>query len=102
MRRHIRVPIVLEVAIELTGGVALYGLSRDLSYGGMSVSTKVVIYPDRKVQLAFSLPGEEVITLQGTVVWRHNPEVIGVRFAPEDEQRAAVRKWIDRYLHTEP
>ena len=101
IRRHVRVPIVLEVTLQMDGAPTIHGLSRDVSYGGMSVATDAGIYPDREVQAAFSLPGGSGLTLQGTVVWRHNPDLIGLRFAFDEQQRAEVRKWIDRYLHSE-
>jgi hypothetical protein len=98
LRRFVRVPIVLEVTLKPEGGHSLIGLTRDISYGGVSVSTVEAIFPDRNVETAFALPQRAPVAVDGRVVWRHNPELIGIRFSIEDPRRREVRRWIDEYL----
>jgi hypothetical protein len=98
LRRYVRVPIVLEVALDLGNGTRASGLTRDVSYGGLSISTWENIYPDADVETSFTLPDGSSVQVRGRVVWRHNPELIGVRFAIDDQRRKGIRNWIDDYL----
>ena len=98
LRRYVRVPIVLEVTMDVGNGVRLAGLTRDISYGGLSISTWENIYPDADVETSFTLPDGSAVAVRGRVVWRHNPELIGVRFALDDQRRKGIRNWIDDYL----
>lgn len=98
LRRYVRVPIVLEVSMDIGGGVRHAGLTRDISYGGLSISTWENIYPDADVETSFTLPDGSAVQVRGRVVWRHNPELIGVRFALDDQRRKGIRNWIDDYL----
>jgi len=100
LRRHVRIPIVLEAQVQITGGAAFTALTHDVSYGGMSVSTQEKIFPDNEVEITFRLPNGSDTSITGTIVWRHHPDLIGVRFAVGDERRGAIRDWMDQYLQS--
>ncbi len=98
LRRYVRVPIVLEIKMELAGGVRIAGVTRDISYGGMSVKVPSKISQDTYGDLSFTLPNGKAIRCGATVIWFHPPELIGIRFEQTDERRFDVRRWIDEYL----
>ena len=98
LRRYIRVPIVLECLVELMGGGKFSGVTRDLSYGGMSVISPTRVSVDHSGEIAFTLPNETRIKVGATVLWRHEPELVGLRFETGDDRRLQIRPWIDDYL----
>lgn len=98
LRRYVRVPIVLECVIELMGGGRFGGVTRDLSYGGMSVITPTRVSVDHAGEVSFKLPNGTGVKVGATVTWRHDPELIGLRFEGGDDRRLQVRPWIDEYL----
>jgi len=98
LRRYLRVPIVLEFAVELFGGGKFGGVTRDLSYGGMSVITPTRVSVDHAGEISFALPSRTGIKVGATVLWRHEPELVGLRFEPADDRRLQIRPWIDDYL----
>ena len=97
-RRHVRIPIVLETEVKISGAQTFRALTHDLSYGGISVTTDVKVFPDNDVEINFQLPNGEAATVSGTIVWRHHPNLLGIRFAAGDERGNSVRQWIDEYL----
>ena len=98
LRRYVRVPIVLECTVDLIGGGKLGGVTRDLSYGGMSVITPTRVSVDHTCEISFTLPNGTGIKMGATITWRHEPELIGLRFEPADDRRLQIRPWIDEYL----
>lgn len=98
LRRYIRVPIVLECAIELFGGGKFSGVTRDLSYGGMSVITPTRVSVDHAGEVSFTLPNDTRVKVGATITWRHDPELVGLRFEMADDRRLQIRPWIDDYL----
>jgi hypothetical protein len=98
LRRYIRVPIVLECLVELMGGGKFSGVTRDLSYGGMSVITSTHVSVDHASEVSFTLPNQTRIKTGATILWRHEPELVGLRFEAGDDRRLQVRPWIDAYL----
>lgn len=98
LRRYVRVPIVLECVIELMGGGRFGGVTRDLSYGGMSVITPTRVSVDHAGEVSFKLPNGTGVKVGATVTWRHDPELVGLRFEGADDRRLKIRPWIDEYL----
>ena len=93
LRRHVRVPIVVEVRAKLDSGGELRAVTRDVSFGGMSLVTREPVYPGRNLEAALALPDGTAVSLAGTVIWRLNPELIGVRFSAEAHPE--LRRWIE-------
>ncbi len=98
LRRYVRLPIVLEVNMETSGGSKVAGMTRDISYGGMSVKVPTKIGADTTLDLKFTLPSGDLVKMAGIVLWFHPPELVGIRFETTDEPRQMVRRWIDGYL----
>ncbi|MGH9492836.1 MAG: PilZ domain-containing protein [Terriglobales bacterium] len=98
LRRYIRVPIVLECTIDLIGGGKFGGVTRDLSYGGMSVITPTRVSVDHTGEASFTLPSGTGVRVGVITTWRHEPELVGLRFETADERRLQIRPWIDDYL----
>ena len=97
LRRYVRIPMVLEVQFRVNGN-SFSGLTHDISYGGISISTQQNVSPDNDVELALTLPNGVPAKVKGLIIWRHHPDLIGIRFAGGDERRAVIRKWIDEYF----
>lgn len=98
LRRYVRLPIVLEVAMETTSGMKIAGMTRDISYGGMSVKVPSKVSADTALDLKFTLPSGDLVKMPGIVLWFHPPELIGIRFETTDAPRQLVRRWIDGFL----
>jgi hypothetical protein len=98
LRRYIRVPIVLECIVDLLGGGKISGLTRDLSYGGMSVIAPTRVSVDHAGEVSFTLPNDTRVKVGAIVLWRHEPELVGLRFEAADDRRLQIRPWIDDYL----
>ncbi|HEX9844356.1 MAG TPA: PilZ domain-containing protein [bacterium] len=98
LRRYIRIPIVLECVVDLMGGGKVGGVTRDLSYGGMSVITPTRVSVDHAGEVSFTLPNDSRVKVGATILWRHEPELVGLRFEAGDDRRLQIRPWIDEYL----
>ena len=91
LRRYIRIPIVLEFVLDLFGGGKVTGVTRDVSYGGMSVVTPTRISVDHAGEVSFHLPSGAGVKVGVTVLWRHEPELVGLRFETGDDRRLQIR-----------
>jgi hypothetical protein len=98
LRRYVRLPIVIEVAMETSGGAKVSGMTRDISYGGMSIKVPTKISADTTLDLKFTLPSGDQVRMPGIVLWFHPPETVGIHFESTDEPRQMVRRWIDGFL----
>jgi hypothetical protein len=98
LRRYVRIPIVLEFTLDLFGGGKISGVTRDVSYGGMSVISPTRISVDHAGEVAFTLPNGTAVKVGVTVLWRHEPELVGLRFELGDDRRVQIRPWVDEFL----
>ncbi len=98
LRRYVRIPIVVECVFELNTGGKLTGVTRDVSYGGLSMRTPNPTGPDQGGTLGFKLPNGTDIKVSATTVWRYDPDLLGFRFEAGDERRLALRPFIEEYL----
>jgi hypothetical protein len=97
-RRYVRVPMITEVKIEHERNQYL-GHSIEISGGGMSLSSKLAAKLGNVVEVFFSLPGAQELSCRATVSWLDSAEgTLGIRFDPDDQRRAKVKKWIESYL----
>lgn len=92
LRRDKRIPAVHPVSIGAPDGTYT-ATSRDISAGGMSMTTNANLKVAQPVQVSFSLP-EKHITVPAVVWWRKG-NVIGVRFDVTDERRLWISKWVE-------
>ena len=98
LRRYVRIPIVLEFTLDLFGGGKIGGVTRDVSYGGMSVISPTRVSLDHAGEVSFHLPNGAGVKVGVTILWRHEPELVGLRFETGDDRRLLVRPWVDEYL----
>ena len=97
LRIYVRVPVFTELVMERAGR-KLTASSMEVSAGGMSLRCASKLNLGENVEVSFTLPGGKPLKLSATVVWRREPDVLGLRFDPGDERRVTVRQWIDTYL----
>jgi hypothetical protein len=104
LRRYVRVPVVVEVAIEAERGSKFTAVSQEVSGGGMSLATTAKPASGENVSVTFTLPGSKKTTARGIVCWARPAEnqphdvLFGVRYHADDDRRFAVREWIENYL----
>ncbi len=92
LRRDKRIPAVHPVSIGAPDGTYT-ATSRDISAGGMSMTTTANLKVAQPIQVSFSLP-EKHITVPAVVWWRKG-NVVGVRFDVTDERRLWISKWVE-------
>jgi hypothetical protein len=96
-RRYVRVPVAIEVTL-LDNGKTTYGLTQEVSSGGMSFNCSTVP-GDKPLSATLTLPGTKTITIKGGVCWRREKDqFFGLRFEFSDPNRQVVRKWIENFL----
>ena len=104
LRRYVRVPVVVEVAVEVERGGKLTAASCEVSGGGMSLSSATKPSPGDNVAVTFTLPNSKKTTVRATVCWSRPGEgnsgesLFGIRFQTDDDRRVAVKDWIEAYL----
>jgi len=97
-RRYVRIPVVVEAAIQ-SGTKHLLAMTLEVSAGGMSVRCESPISSTDLVRVEFVLPGQPKLAIRASVCWsRESEQLYGMRFDAADPARADVRNWIDRYL----
>ena len=97
-RRYVRIPVAIEVRVELEGR-RFTCTSQEISAGGMSLKSTEKVPMGRGLEVTFDLPGRPQVRSRGTVCWLHpDDSLIGVRFDGQDERRLAVKQWIENYL----
>ena len=97
-RRYVRIPVTIDVRVELEGRT-IACTTQEISAGGMSLSTKDRLPMGKTVDLAFELPGASQVRSRASVCWTHPTDnLIGVRFDAQDARRLAVKQWIESYL----
>lgn len=97
-RRYVRIPVTIDVRLEIEGR-KLACTSQEISAGGMSLSTKEKLSLGKSLDLAFELPGASQVRSRASVCWIDSTEnLIGVRFDAQDDRRLAVKQWIELYL----
>ena len=95
-RQHRRATLVAQVRCEALDREEVL-LTRDVSVGGMFVSTPKPFPSDAKVSLSFSLrPGDPSLSCHGTVAYPIQGLGMGVQFEDLSEpDRAALQKFVD-------
>ncbi len=98
-RRYFRIPLVLEVRMEVENYV-YKGSCCEVSGGGMSMVIEAAKFQvNQECVLSFSLPQSSALNLLATICWtKEHKNMVGAKFHLEQEGRVAVRKWIDDYL----
>jgi hypothetical protein len=100
LRRYVRIPVITEVAIVLTGeGRKLTATSIEVSSGGMSMKSAEDLTVGSPVEISFALLTLPRVWVRGTITWRNAPgRSFGVRFDAGDDRRRRVKDWIDAHF----
>jgi Tfp pilus assembly protein PilZ len=94
----VRVPIVTEVAAQ-AGALRFTAYTTEISAGGMSMAAAPKLAIGQQLQLSFSLPTGEQVSVSASVCWlRESDAGLGARFDPLDDRRNVVRDWVEKYL----
>jgi Tfp pilus assembly protein PilZ len=100
LRRYVRLPIVTEVMAQ-AGAQRFTAYTTEISAGGMSMAAAPKLAVGQQLQLSFSLPTGEKISVSASVCWlRESDAGLGARFDPLDDRRNAVRDWVEKYLES--
>lgn len=97
-RRYVRIPVMTEVAVQVSEGRKITATSVEISSGGMSLKTAEEIGSSQSVEVSFALLTLPRIWIRGNVTWRKPKHSFGVRFDVADERRRKLKEWIDAYL----
>ena len=97
-RRYVRIPVMTEVAVQVSEGRKITATSMEISSGGMSLKTAEEIGSNQNVEVSFALLTLPRIWIRGNVTWRKPKHSFGVRFDVTDERRRRLKEWIDAYL----
>jgi hypothetical protein len=97
-RRYVRVPVMTEVAVQVSEGRKITATSVEISSGGMSLKTAEEIGSGQNVEVSFALLTLPRIWIRGSVTWRKPKHSFGIRFDVADERRRRLKEWIDAYL----
>lgn len=93
LRRDRRIPVSHAVTIGAHEG-RFNATSREISAGGMSMTTDAKLAIAQPVELSFELPERQRITVPAVVWWKRG-NLIGVRFDVTDERRLWISKWVE-------
>jgi hypothetical protein len=97
-RRYVRVPVAIEVILQLRGR-NLSALSQEVSSGGMSLESADLLDGKTDVEASFQLPGASALTIASEICWRREANhTLGIRFSMTDPKRQVVRDWIESYV----
>ena len=97
-RLQLRVPV--QVPVECFGGASYRARTLDISEGGMAIQFSGRVPKDNSLRFSLELPGmRKRLDIYGEMAWEGSGEQAGVRFKnPSDEQRNALRQWLDSQL----
>jgi len=104
LRRYVRVPVVIEVTMEIERGARITAITQEVSGGGMSLATSGRPNSGENVAVTFTLPNSAKVNVRAIVCWaraneaRPGETLFGVRFHIDDDRRVAVKDWIESYL----
>lgn len=98
-RRYVRLPVITEVVLTDKTGKRTSATSKELSSGGMSISTDADFKVGAPLQVSFALLTLPRMSLNATICWRAK-SCFGLRFDPGDDRRKRLREWVQAYLES--
>jgi hypothetical protein len=99
-RRYVRIPVMTEVALQVTGGKKFTATSLEVSSGGMSIKSAEEVTSGQGAEVSFALLTLPRIWIRANVTWRKPKHSFGIRFDMSDERRRRLKEWIDAYLES--
>ena len=97
-RRYVRIPVITEVAVQVSEGRKFASTSIEISSGGMSLRSIEAVSAGQPVEVSFALLTLPRLWIRAAVTWRKPKHSFGVRFDATDERRRKLKEWIDAYL----
>jgi hypothetical protein len=99
-RRYFRCPVAIPVRLKTEDAVEAICETLNISEGGVALTVPVILKPDSRVKLHFSLPEERnPFWLDAEVCWFDNKGRAGLQFgevSSEDQQR--LQSWLSRTI----
>lgn len=79
-RSHPRVPLIVDVTCEVSGGASILGRAKDISVGGMYIESETPVSFGTEVSIVLRLPNTKAnARLPGVIRWI-KPGGFGVQF----------------------
>lgn len=97
-RRYVRIPVMTEVAVQVSEGRKFNATSIEVSSGGMSIKSAETVNTGQPVEVSFALLTLPRLWVRSTVTWKKPKHSFGVRFDATDERRRKLKEWIGAYL----
>jgi PilZ domain len=79
-RSHPRVPLVVEVTCEVSGGASILGRAKDISVGGMYIESETEVSFGTQVSIVLRLPNTKADARLPAVIRWIKPGGFGVQF----------------------
>jgi PilZ domain len=97
-RRYVRIPVMTEVAVQVSEGRKFNAASIEVSSGGMSIKSPETVNTGQRVEVSFALLTLPRLWVRASVTWKKPQHSFGVRFDATDDRRRKLKEWIDAYL----
>lgn len=79
-RSHPRVPLIVEVTCEVSGGASILGRAKDISVGGMYIESETEVSFGTQVSIVLRLPNTKADARLPAVIRWIKPGGFGVQF----------------------
>jgi hypothetical protein len=99
-RRYVRIPVITEISLVTNDNHRITATSKELSCGGMSMTSNEEISIGTAVEVSFALLTLPRLWVRGIVSWRKPNKTFGVRFDPADNRRLRIKEWVEAYLES--
>jgi DNA-binding NarL/FixJ family response regulator len=96
-RRYVRLPVITEVTMTDKNKHRFTAISKEISSGGMSISSNADLAVGAHLEVSFALLTLPRVSLSGSVCWRAKNS-FGIRFDLLDERRKRLKDWVQAYL----
>jgi PilZ domain len=96
-RRYVRLPVITEVDIVGADRRKFKATSKEISSGGMSLTTNDELGVGSRIEVSFALLTLPRIWVRGNISWK-SKNSFGIRFEPTDQRRMRVKEWVEAYL----
>jgi hypothetical protein len=98
--RRVQMRVPVQVPVECYGSGNYKAKTIDLCEGGMAIQFSGRIAKENLLRFSLELPGmAERLEIHGELAWGGQSNQAGVRFKnPSDEQRNALRQWLNQQL----
>ncbi len=98
--RRVQMRVPIQVPVECQGSGRYKAKTIDLCEGGMAIQFSGRVSKEPLLLFSLELPGmDKKLEIHGELAWEGNSDQAGVRFKnPSDDQRTALRQWLNGQL----